>query len=82
MACEFVVLGDGGLRRSRLPVYFCFIERDILSIPHMEPLTAETEAEAIEQARALLNTHASGIAAHVLHDDARVATVRRSESAT
>lgn len=80
MAREFLMLG-GGLRRSRLSVYFCFIERDILSTPHMEPLTAESDAEALEQALALLNTHASGIAAHVLRDDIRVATVRRSEPA-
>lgn len=62
-----------------MPVYFCFIERDILSTPHMEPLTAESDAEALEQALALLNTHASGIAAHVLHDEVRVATIRRDE---
>ncbi len=62
-----------------MPIYFCFIERDILSTPHMEPLTAETEGEAIEQARALLNTHASGIAAHVLRGDVGVATIRRDE---
>lgn len=58
--------------------YFCFIERDILGTPHMEPLTAESEDEARAQALALLRTHASGIAAHILRDDARVATIRRS----
>lgn len=60
-----------------MPTYFCFIERDILSTPHMEPLTAETETEAVAEARALLAAHASGIAAHVLCDDVLVATVRR-----
>ena len=45
-----------------MPTYFCFIESDILRIPHMEPLSAETDDEAFAQARALLRNHASGIA--------------------
>ena len=62
-----------------MPVYFCFVERDILSTPHMEPLTAETDEEAVIEARALLRAHASGIAAHVLRDEIRIATFRRSD---
>lgn len=61
-----------------MPTYFCFIESDILRTPHMEPLSAETDGEALAQAEALLRTHASGIAAHILLNDARVATVRAS----
>ena len=60
-----------------MPTYFCFIERDILDTPHMEPLDADSEEEAREQAEALLRTHASGIAAHILLDEVRIATIRR-----
>lgn len=64
-----------------MPTYFCFIESDILRAPHMEPLLAETDAEALVQAEALLRTHASGVAAHILLDDARIGTVRASPAA-
>jgi hypothetical protein len=56
--------------------YFCFIESDVLSTPHVEPLMAQTDAEALEEASALLATHASGIAAHVLCGEDRIGTVR------
>ena len=46
--------------------YFCFIESDILSVPHMEPLVAQTADEARLEAEALLRQHASGVAAHVI----------------
>ncbi len=59
---------------------FCFIERDITGTPHMQPLDAATEDEARAQAQALLTTHASGIAAHILLDDVRIATIRRQPS--
>lgn len=59
-----------------MKTYFCFIESDVLSTPHVEPLMAETDAEALEEAAALLQTHASGIAAHVLCGDERIGTVR------
>ncbi len=39
---------------------------------------AETDDEALAQAEALLRTHASGIAAHILRNDERIATVRAS----
>ncbi|MDP3377080.1 MAG: hypothetical protein Q8S53_01850 [Brevundimonas sp.] len=59
-----------------MKTYFCFIECDVLSIPHVEPLMARTDAEALEEAAALLQTHASGIAAHVLCGEERIGTVR------
>ena len=62
---------------TRLPTYFCFIERDTWGTPHMEALTAETDADARREAEALLRTHASGVAAHILLDDVRIATIRR-----
>lgn len=57
--------------------FFCFIESDILSVAHMEPLTAEELDEAKAEAEALLGQHASGYAAHVFEDDRKVATIRR-----
>ncbi|MBU1345877.1 MAG: hypothetical protein KKA16_02875 [Alphaproteobacteria bacterium] len=60
-----------------MPTYFCFIERDIYGTPHMEALMAETDADARSEAEALLRTHASGIAAHILLDAVRIATIRR-----
>lgn len=59
-----------------MPTYFCFIESDILTVPHMEPLAAGSDAEALAEAEALLATHHSGLAAHVLRDEVRVGTVR------
>lgn len=56
--------------------FFCFIESEILSVPHMEPLMADDLHEAKIEAEALLSHHASGIAAHVFEDDERVATIR------
>lgn len=61
-----------------MPTYFCFIESDILRTPHMEPLSADSDDEAFAQAQALLRTHASGVAAHILLNDARIGTVRAS----
>ena len=63
--------------------YICFVESDILSVPHMEPLSARTLDEAREEARRLLASHASGIAAHVFAGEERVIslTVRESENA-
>lgn len=45
--------------------YFCFIESDILSVPHMEPLMADDLDAAKTEAEALLAQHVSGFAAHV-----------------
>lgn len=63
-----------------MKTYFCFIERDIIGTPHVEPLGAVTDDEALKEAEALLRTHASGIAAHVLCDDMRIGTVRATRS--
>lgn len=57
--------------------YFVFIESDILTVPHMEPIGADTLDEARDAAEALLGQHASGYAAHLFEDDERVATIRR-----
>ena len=59
-----------------MKTYFCFIESDVLGTPHVEPLMAGTDAEALAEAAALLATHASGIAAHVLCGEHRIGTVR------
>lgn len=59
-----------------MPTYFCFIESDILRTPHMEPLLATTDDEALAQAADLLRSHASGVAAHIVLNEARVGTVR------
>lgn len=59
-----------------MKTYFCFIESDVLSTPHVEPLMAGTDAEALQEAAALLQTHASGIAAHVLCGETRIGTIR------
>ena len=60
--------------------YFCFIESDILSVPHMEPLAAETDDDAVKEARNLLRLHSSGYAAHVVRDEVRVASIRKGEA--
>lgn len=62
--------------------YFVFIESEILSVPHMEPLAAEGPHEARLEAEALLAQHASGYAAHVFEDDEKVATIRREGRST
>lgn len=61
--------------------YFCFIESDILSVPHMEPLAAETPEEAREEAVQLLAHHASAVAAHVFFGDERVHSIRVGQDA-
>ena len=33
--------------------YFCFIESDILTVPHMEPLSADTSEDAVNEALAM-----------------------------
>ncbi|RZJ00909.1 MAG: hypothetical protein EON90_05235 [Brevundimonas sp.] len=57
--------------------FFCFIDSDILSVPHMEPLMADDLHDAKIEAETLLGQHASGSAAHVFEDDEKVATIRR-----
>lgn len=55
--------------------YICFVESDILSVPHMEPLAAESDAEAHDEAMEVLLQHHSGVAAHVFAGERRVCTV-------
>jgi hypothetical protein len=62
--------------------FFCFIESTKLSVPHMEPLRADDLEEAKLEAEALLEQHASGLAAHIIEDDERVASVRRGDRPT
>lgn len=57
--------------------YFCFIESEILSVPHMEPLAAESLDDARQEAERLLYQHASGYAAHVFNEEDRLLTIRR-----
>lgn len=57
--------------------YFCFIESDILSVPHMEPLAAEAREEAVQ----LLAHHASAVAAHVFFGEERVHSIRVGQDA-
>ncbi|HYC98504.1 hypothetical protein [Brevundimonas sp.] len=57
--------------------YFCYIESEILTVPHMEPLDADDLDSAKLEAEALLEQHASGYAAHIFDDDDRIATIRR-----
>lgn len=59
--------------------YICFIESNILSVPHMEPLGALSAEEARDEARRLLRNHASGIAAHVFAGEECVHTIRVDE---
>ncbi|MDQ8027394.1 MAG: hypothetical protein REJ23_01610 [Brevundimonas sp.] len=56
--------------------YMCFIESDILTVPHMEPLAAASDAAARQEAAQLLEQHRSGFAAHVFLEDRRICTVR------
>lgn len=63
-----------------MPTYFCFIERDLIGTPHMEALDAETPEQAMLQAEALLRTHASGIAAHVILEERRIGSIRAERS--
>lgn len=58
--------------------YFCFIESEILTTPHMEPLMANSDEEARREGEVLLHSHASGVAAHVLLGDRLVATIRKA----
>lgn len=57
--------------------YLCFIESDILSVPHMEALIADDPASAEAEAAELLARHFSGYAAHVFCGDQRIATIRK-----
>ena len=57
--------------------FFCYIESNILTVPHMEPLEAESVDDAKIEAERLLYAHSSGFAAHVFREDQRLLTIRR-----
>ena len=57
--------------------FFCYIESNILTVPHMEPLEAESVDDAKSEAERLLYAHASGYAADVFREDQRLLTIRR-----
>jgi hypothetical protein len=59
--------------------YICFVESSIVSVPHMEPLSAMTAEEARDEARRLLRQHASGVAAHVFAGEERIHSIRADE---
>lgn len=56
--------------------YFCFVESDTSDVPHMEPLDADTLDAALREAEHLLKHHTSGVRAHIVRGEERVATVR------
>ena len=60
--------------------YFCFIEGEGLSVPHMEPLDAETAEDARREALRLLARHSSGRMAHVYFDDEPVCSLAAETS--
>ena len=57
--------------------FFCYIESNILTVPHMEPLEAESVDDAKSEAERLLYAHANGYAAHVFREDQRLLTIHR-----
>lgn len=56
--------------------YICFVESDISDVPHMEPLDAQTLGAAMLEAEHLLKRHTSGVRAHVVLGEERLATVK------
>lgn len=60
--------------------FLCFIESSILTVPHMEPLSASTEDEAVAEAVELMRQHSSAIAVHVFLGDERVASLLGSDT--
>lgn len=60
--------------------YFCFIESSIVSVPHMEPLAAQSTQDARKEAIALMRQHSSAIAVHVFVGDVRVDSVLADEA--
>lgn len=60
--------------------FFVFIESEILSVPHMEPLVSDDLNAAKTEAEAVLGQHASGYAAHVFKGEERVATILKDHS--
>ena len=55
--------------------YFCFIESENSTVPHMEPIPVLDRQEALDRARAMLAQHSRATMAKVFHDDELVATM-------
>ncbi|GEM_PF-1351512 len=55
--------------------FFCFIESDNSSVPHMEPLVSATLTDALEEARDLMRLHSRAVVAHVHRGDERMETI-------
>lgn len=55
--------------------YFCFIESEGRSIPHMEALDADDPSTALQEAKRLMAQHARVVAAHVFEGDRRLLSI-------
>ena len=60
--------------------YICFVDLKTHSVPHMEPLSAQTPEEAFEEAVRLLRQHRSGVAAHVFHGERRLHSIHADQA--
>lgn len=56
---------------------FCFFESDILDVPRLEPLAAETPEDALEEASELMALRPASTKAHVFQGETRVGTLIR-----
>lgn len=56
--------------------FFCLVETDRSSTPHLEWLPVDTVEDARDHARRVLNQHLMPIAAHIYAEDERVDTIR------
>lgn len=56
--------------------YICFVESHLSDVPHMEPLSATDLETAQAEAERLLKSHSSGVAAHIVLGEERLATIR------
>lgn len=61
--------------------FFCFVETDALTVPHMEVLTSDNRTDALIEARELMGLHASAVAAHVFLGEERIDTIIREAAA-
>jgi hypothetical protein len=62
--------------------YFCFIESEIWTTPHMEPLESSTPEDAMSEAVGLMRQHSKVIAAHVFQGEERVGTLIPEDART
>ncbi len=58
--------------------FFCFLESANSSVPHMEPLDAESLEEARQQAKRLLSRHTQAMSARIYLDAEEVDVLARS----